>query len=61
MLEPINNRDIPGWFLNDFNLAEQIIAELDRLGYTEYVAGEYRPRTTTLEGLGWFAPYKGKR
>jgi hydroxypyruvate isomerase len=121
MLEPINNRDIPGWFLNDFNLAEQVIAELklpnvwlqfdiyhrqiihgdvvmalqrlmpitrhvqiasvpsrnepdgeelnfpylfaelDRLGFDGYVAGEYRPRTTTLEGLGWFAPYKGKR
>jgi hydroxypyruvate isomerase len=121
MLEPINNRDMPGFFLNDFNFAEQIVRELalpnvwlqfdiyhrqiihgdvvmglraqmpvirhvqiasvpsrnepdgeelnfpylfdelDRLGYDGYVAGEYRPRTTTLEGLGWFAPYKGKR
>jgi 2-dehydrotetronate isomerase len=121
MLEPINNRDIPGWFLNDFNLAEQLIdelklpnvwlqfdiyhrqiihgdvvmalrrlmpitrhvqiasvpsrnepdseelnfpflfEELDRLGYDGFVAAEYRPRSTTLEGLGWFAPYKGKR
>ncbi len=38
-----------------------LFAELDRLGYDGYVAGEYRPRTTTLEGLAWFAPYKGKR
>jgi len=28
LLEPINNRDIPGYLLNDFNLAEQIITEL---------------------------------
>ena len=38
-----------------------LFVELDRLGFDGYVAGEYRPRTTTLEGLGWFAPYKGKR
>ena len=38
-----------------------LFAELDRLGYDGFVAGEYRPRTTTLEGLDWFAPYKGKR
>ncbi|MDQ8730284.1 2-oxo-tetronate isomerase [Bradyrhizobium sp. LHD-71] len=28
MLEPINPRDIPGLFLNDFDLAEQLIQEL---------------------------------
>jgi hydroxypyruvate isomerase len=28
MLEPINKRDMPGYFLNDFALAEAIIAEL---------------------------------
>jgi hydroxypyruvate isomerase len=28
MLEPINGRDMPGYFLNDFGLAEAIIAEL---------------------------------
>ena len=28
MLEPINGRDMPGYFLNDFGLAEQVIAEL---------------------------------
>jgi hydroxypyruvate isomerase len=121
MLEPINPRDIPGLFLNNFDQAEQIIqelalpnvwlqfdiyhrqiihgdvttalarqmpmirhvqiasvpsrnepdgeelnfpylfAELDRLGFDGYVGAEYRPRGKTLDGLGWFAPYKGKR
>jgi len=28
LLEPINNRDIPGYLMNDFHLAEQIITEL---------------------------------
>lgn len=28
LLEPINSRDIPGYFLNDFNYAEKLIAEL---------------------------------
>ncbi len=28
MLEPINGRDMPGYFLGDFGLAEQVIAEL---------------------------------
>ena len=28
LIEPINNRDIPGYLMNDFDLAEQIIAEL---------------------------------
>lgn len=118
VLEPINNRDIPGFFLNDFDVAETLIrdlalanvrlqfdiyhrqilhgdvavalarlmplighvqiasvpsrnepdgeelnypflfGELDRLGHAGFVGCEYRPRTTTLEGLGWFAPYR---
>ncbi|HWX90653.1 MAG TPA: TIM barrel protein [Rhizomicrobium sp.] len=28
MIEPINNRDVPGYLMNDFGLAEQLIAEL---------------------------------
>ncbi|HWM62331.1 MAG TPA: TIM barrel protein [Rhizomicrobium sp.] len=28
MIEPINNRDVPGYLMNDFALAEQLIAEL---------------------------------
>ena len=119
LLEPINGRNMPGYFLNDFGAAEKLIAdlglpnlklqfdiyhrqiihgdvvmalrrlmpitghiqiasvpsrnepdgeelnfpflfdELDRLGYDGYVGAEYRPRGNTLDGLGWFAPYKG--
>jgi hydroxypyruvate isomerase len=31
---------------------------LDQQGYKEFVGCEYRPRTTTLEGLGWLSEYK---
>jgi 2-dehydrotetronate isomerase len=122
MLEPINRRDIPGFFLDDFGFAEDLINtlklpnvklqfdiyhrqilhgdvteglrrllpmtghiqiagvpgrfepdesgelnfpflfdELDRLGYTGFVSGEYRPREGTLAGLGWFKPYAQRR
>ena len=30
---------------------------LDKLGYQGWVGCEYRPKTTTLEGLRWGAPY----
>ena len=118
VLEPLNVRDNPGYFLTDFGYAEGLIrdlglpnvklqfdiyhrqivhgdvttalraamplighiqvasvpsrnepdgeelnypflfAELDRLGYAGYVGCEYRPRAGTVEGLGWFAPYR---
>ena len=29
----------------------------DRLGYRGWIGCEYRPKTTTLEGLSWGAPY----
>jgi hydroxypyruvate isomerase len=35
-----------------------LFAELDRLGYDGFVGCEYIPRGGTLEGLGWFAPYR---
>ncbi|WP_224701009.1 2-oxo-tetronate isomerase [Devosia aquimaris] len=113
VIEPINPRDMPGYFLNDFNWAVACLGELalpnvqlqydiyhrqiihgdvlrslealiskighvqiaavperhepgsgelddgrilkalDRLGYAGFVGLEYRPRTTTLEGLAW--------
>jgi len=118
VLEPINSRDVPGYFLNDFEFARDLIAdmkipnvglqfdiyhcqilhgdvtmrlremlpwighiqiasvpsrnepgeelnypflfaELDRLGYDNYVGCEYRPAGETVAGLGWFAPYAG--
>ena len=121
VLEPINGRDMPGYFLNDFGWTATLIdelglpnvklqfdlyhrqilhgdvtmalarmlpmighvqiasvpsrnepdgeelnwpflfTELDRLGYGGYVGCEYRPRAGTRDGLGWFAPYAGRR
>lgn len=37
-----------------------ILKALDRLGYAGWVGCEYKPRTTTSEGLGWMAPYRRK-
>ena len=31
-----------------------LFAHLDRIGYSGWVGAEYRPRTTTEAGLGWF-------
>ena len=36
----------------------EIFAELDRLGYTNWIGCEYRPRGRTEEGLGWALPYE---
>lgn len=118
LLEPINGKDMPGYFLNDFDAAAayvreanrpnvrlqfdmyhcelihgdvsgklkalyplsahvqiasangrhepdalgpnypQLFEELDGLGYAGFVGCEYRPKAGTLEGLGWFAPYR---
>jgi len=33
---------------------------LDELGYRGWVGCEYRPARGTVEGLGWFAPYRRK-
>ncbi|PZU95441.1 MAG: hydroxypyruvate isomerase [Chelatococcus sp.] len=118
MLEPINPRDMPGYFLNDFDQAAAYVresgrpnvklqfdmyhcerihggvaekldalfpisghvqiarasdrhepdasgpdypalfAKLDAMGYGGFVGCEYRPEAGTLEGLGWFAPWR---
>jgi len=34
-----------------------ILAAIDRLGYKGWVAGEYKPRGRTEDGLGWARPY----
>ena len=114
LLEPLNSRDMPGYVLDDYDFAADLITalsipnlklqfdiyhcqilhgdvtirmrqylpiighvqiasvpsrheplseelndaflfdELDRLGYTGFVGGEYRPKAGTLAGLGWF-------
>jgi hydroxypyruvate isomerase len=33
--------------------------KLDEIGYAGWVGCEYKPKTTTQEGLGWFSGYKG--
>jgi len=113
LIEPLNGRDMPGYYLNRFDQAADLIADLDRpnlklqfdiyhrqilhgdvmtgleqmmpiighvqiasvpgrnepgtgelrdtrilaalddLGYEGFVGCEYRPKTGTLEGLGW--------
>jgi hydroxypyruvate isomerase len=118
LIEPVNTRDIPGFYLNKSAQAMEIIAEvgsdnlylqydfyhtqimegdltttfrrlkdriahvqiadnpgrnepgtgeidygfifemLDREGYAGWVGCEYKPRTTTSDGLSWFAPYR---
>ena len=35
-----------------------VFEALDRLGYAGWVGCEYKPKTTTTEGLGWMAPYR---
>jgi hydroxypyruvate isomerase len=117
LIEPINTRDIPGFFLNHTSDAAALVDEigadnlfiqydayhmqimegdlartiaanfhriahvqladnpgrnepgtgeinypflfrrLDALGYGGWIGCEYRPATTTAEGLGWFAPF----
>lgn len=120
LIEPINTRDIPGFFLNRTDQATAIIDDvgsdnlflqydiyhmqvmegdlaptmeanlariahiqladtpgrhepgsgeinfpflfdfLDRIGYAGWIGCEYRPATTTTDGLGWFAPYAAR-
>ncbi|MBP2234226.1 hydroxypyruvate isomerase [Sinorhizobium kostiense] len=117
LIEPINGRNMPGYFLKDFGVAESLITELgianlrlqfdiyhrqiihgdvtmalrrlmpitghiqiasvpsrhepdgeelnypylfeeiDRIGYNGFVGCEYTPRSSTLDGLGWFKPF----
>jgi hydroxypyruvate isomerase len=35
-----------------------VFEQLDRAGYDRWIGCEYKPRATTSEGLGWFAPYR---
>lgn len=34
-----------------------VFAEIDRLGYLDWIGAEYRPRAATEAGLGWARPY----
>lgn len=121
LLEPVNSRDIPGFFVDRTRPALEIITEvaspnlklqydvyhaqvlegdlartietelarighlqladnpgrhepgtgeinfpylfrrIDELGYTGWIGCEYKPRTTTTDGLSWFEPYRSPR
>jgi len=121
LLEPINGRSMPGYFLNDFARAVALVEELDQpnvklqfdvfhrqimhgditesfrrlqpiighvqiagvparhepdtgevnyrhffkqletSNYSGFVGCEYQPAGSTTAGLGWFAPYRGRR
>jgi hydroxypyruvate isomerase len=37
-----------------------VFEQLDKLGYTGWVGCEYKPRTDTVAGLGWLAPYRAR-
>jgi hydroxypyruvate isomerase len=37
-----------------------LFAHLDRIGYTGFIGCEYRPKTTTEAGLGWFTTMHAK-
>lgn len=36
---------------------ERLIPAIDAMGYDGFIGAEYRPRTTTDEGLGWMAAF----
>lgn len=40
---------------------EYLLGLLDELGYQGWVGCEYRPAKGTVEGLGWFRAWQGKR
>ena len=121
LIEPINTRDIPGFFLNRTEQAVQLIADvgsdnlflqydiyhmqimegdlaptmqkhlariahvqladnpgrnepgtgeinypflfrhLDEIGYRGWIGCEYKPMTTTVQGLGWYASSNSRR
>jgi hydroxypyruvate isomerase len=37
-----------------------LFQKLDEIGYDGWIGCEYKPKTATTKGLGWFAPYAGR-
>lgn len=37
-----------------------VFHELDRLGYDGWIGAEYAPKNGTVEGLGWFKPWRAE-
>lgn len=40
---------------------ERVLAAIDAMGYAGYVGAEYKPRSTTDEGLSWLEAYRRAR
>jgi hydroxypyruvate isomerase len=36
-----------------------VLKTIDAMGYTGYIGCEYKPATTTVEGLGWMKQFSG--
>jgi hydroxypyruvate isomerase len=53
-LADVPGRHEPGTGDIDFGA---LLTHIDRIGYTGWIGCEYIPKTTTVDGLGWAAPY----
>jgi hydroxypyruvate isomerase len=56
-LADVPGRHEPGTGDIDFGA---MLTHIDRIGYTGWIGCEYIPKTTTVDGLGWAAPYLAK-
>jgi hydroxypyruvate isomerase len=56
-LADVPDRHEPGTGDIDFGA---LLTHIDRIGYTGWIGCEYIPKTTTVDGLGWAAPYLAK-
>ena len=56
-LADVPGRHEPGTGDIDFGT---LLTHIDRIGYTGWIGCEYIPKTTTVDGLGWAAPYLAK-
>ena len=46
------------WLTAERLARSRVGAALEEVGYAGFVGCEYRPEAGTLEGLGWFAPWR---
>jgi hydroxypyruvate isomerase len=56
-LADVPGRHEPGTGGIDFGA---LLTDIDRIGYSGWIGCEYIPKTTTVDGLGWAAPYLAK-
>jgi hydroxypyruvate isomerase len=56
-LADVPGRNEPGTGEIDYGT---LLPFIDRVGYTGWIGCEYKPKTDTVSGLGWAAPYLGR-